>query len=97
LLAIWKMVPLVAPVMVAVIGPVDPDPAAPRLDTVTFCTALKPDPTVRNARVAGDRESLVPVPVSVTTLSVAASGLVSLELTVIVPVAGPPAVGWKVT
>ena len=36
LLAISNVTPLLAPVMVAVIGPVEPDPAGPTFETVTF-------------------------------------------------------------
>jgi hypothetical protein len=96
LLAIWNVTPLVVPVTLAVIGPVEPDPAGPTLVRVTFCTALKPDPTVKKVRVAGDLDSLVPEPVKLTTRSAAASGLVSFEFTIIVPVNDPDAVGWNV-
>ena len=97
LLATWNVTPLVVPVMVAVIGPVEPDPAGPTFVSVTFWIPLKPDPAVRNAKLAGDLESLVPVPVNVTIRSDAASGLASLEFTVIVPLTAPEAVGWNVT
>jgi len=97
LLAIWNVTPLVVPAILAVIGPVEPDPAGPTLVSVTFCTALKPEPTVKNVRVAGDLDSLVPEPVRLTTRSAAASGLASFEFTVIVPVNDPDAVGWNVT
>ena len=42
-------IPLV-PAMVAVIGPVEPDPAATTLVSVTFWIALNPDPPLRNVR-----------------------------------------------
>ena len=48
----WQfgVTPLLAPAMVAVIGPVEPDPAATTLVSVTFWIALNPDPPLRNVR-----------------------------------------------
>ena len=87
-----NVTPLVVPVMLKVIGPVEP-PLPTGFDTVTVCAPLKAGPTVTNARLAGDAPSLIPAPLSATGEPVTAT----LEVSVTAPLSGPLVTGWKVT
>jgi hypothetical protein len=96
-LSTWKLTPFVTLLTVAVKGPATAP--GPPFVTVTFCVGVKPLPnSIVKVRLAGETPTLVPVPLSATTRSVAASGLASLVLMVMVVTgAAPRAVGWNLT